>query len=180
MAKPLLNSEQPFVQTESESSQTPGINEVMAMDPKMETSSYSEQTEPNVRQMEVGPGGDFKMPCTSPPNSKSKSGRSSEQIDSYRSSSNSAMSEHKPRPDKETERQKIDLDLVLKEVGNDLKTGCLQWTNVFQESGDFEKFCPTRVDKLLAEAKALEENLTHQKEQLMDRLKALSRTLQTI
>ena len=51
---------------------------------------------------------------------------------------------------------------------------------VCSESEAFESFCPARVDELLKEARALEENLSEQKERLKQRLKFLSRTLELL
>ena len=48
------------------------------------------------------------------------------------------------------------------------------------ESEAFESFCPSRVDELLKEARALEENMMEQKERLKQRLKLISSTLEMI
>ncbi|XP_070564623.1 uncharacterized protein [Ptychodera flava] len=69
---------------------------------------------------------------------------------------------------------------LLTEMGQAMKMNCSHWAQVFQESQEFETFCPTRLDKMLAEARALEEDLIKQKEKLRLRLQAISKTLQTI
>ncbi|XP_038076594.1 uncharacterized protein LOC119744627 isoform X2 [Patiria miniata] len=72
------------------------------------------------------------------------------------------------------------LQHTVKAIGQGMKTACLQWEQLMLESEQFELFCPTRVDKLLQEAKAMEAHLLHQKEQLINRLRKLSQTLQVV
>ncbi|XP_071803440.1 uncharacterized protein [Asterias amurensis] len=69
---------------------------------------------------------------------------------------------------------------TLKAIGQEMKTACLEWEQMMVESEQFELFCPTRVDKLLQEAHAMEEHLLRQKEELISRLRNLSQTLQVI
>ncbi|XP_019644848.1 PREDICTED: uncharacterized protein LOC109485600 [Branchiostoma belcheri] len=65
-----------------------------------------------------------------------------------------------------------------KELGQEMKMMFMNWAVAFSESEQFELFCPTRVDSLLQEARALEENLKEQKKCLLQRLQMLSQTLQ--
>ncbi|XP_066291423.1 uncharacterized protein [Branchiostoma lanceolatum] len=65
-----------------------------------------------------------------------------------------------------------------KELGQEMKMMFMNWAVAFSESEQFELFCPTRVDGLLQEARALEENLKEQKKCLLQRLQMLSQTLQ--
>ena len=49
---------------------------------------------------------------------------------------------------------------------------------IYSESEAFESFFPTRVDELLKEALALEENLKEKKEVMKRRLSAIASTLE--
>ena len=52
--------------------------------------------------------------------------------------------------------------------------------NFDRESESFEQFCPSRMDELLKEALALEQNLLQQKDVLKNRLKGISQTLRLL
>lgn len=67
---------------------------------------------------------------------------------------------------------------LLKELAEEAKSINHSWGEIFNDSENFEMFCPTRLDKILQETLALEENLRQQKETLCNRLHALSHTLQ--
>ncbi|XP_071811842.1 uncharacterized protein [Apostichopus japonicus] len=121
--------------------------------------------------MELGPSGDFKIPYSSSRANLPELKRMDTSISGDDVVAKKSLCRMRP------DQSEVMLESVLKDAGNDLKSGCLQWIHVFKESEEFENFCPNRVDKLLSEAKALEENLLQQKQQLMQRLKALSRTL---
>ncbi|XP_060065962.1 uncharacterized protein LOC132546268 [Ylistrum balloti] len=55
-----------------------------------------------------------------------------------------------------------------------------QFSKLFRECEEYEVLCPERLDKLIAEAKTLEENQNQQKQVMCGRLKVLSRTLQLL
>ncbi|XP_033762860.1 uncharacterized protein LOC117344277 [Pecten maximus] len=69
---------------------------------------------------------------------------------------------------------------VMKDLSEESKNVHDQFSNMFRESEEYETICPEKLDKLIGEATALEENLNQQKQVLCSRLKALSRTLQLL
>ncbi|OWF42361.1 uncharacterized protein LOC110461191 isoform X1 [Mizuhopecten yessoensis] len=69
---------------------------------------------------------------------------------------------------------------LIKDMSEETKNIYHQFSKVFRECEEYETACPERLDKLLTEAKALEENLNQQKQVLCNRLKGLSRTLQLL
>ncbi|XP_030845778.1 uncharacterized protein LOC115925878 [Strongylocentrotus purpuratus] len=69
------------------------------------------------------------------------------------------------------------IDAVMTEIDRAVKMECMQWTQVFMESDQFEVLSSDHVDKLLEDARALEENLLEKKERLLSHLKLLSQTL---
>lgn len=50
---------------------------------------------------------------------------------------------------------------------------------IFRESENFEDFCPVRLDKMIEQAKQLEENLLKQKQLLCTRLNVISYIIRT-
>lgn len=69
---------------------------------------------------------------------------------------------------------------VIKDMSEETKNVHDQFFKMFSESEEYETQCPDKLDKLIGEAKALEENLNQQKQVLCSRLKGLSRTLQLL
>jgi len=66
---------------------------------------------------------------------------------------------------------------VMKELKQDANMLNVNWTQVFRDSEHYEMFCPTRLDRILQDAKALEQNLIQQKDALRNRLGMLSQAL---
>ncbi|VDI23462.1 testis-expressed sequence 12 protein [Mytilus galloprovincialis] len=63
---------------------------------------------------------------------------------------------------------------LVQDLGQDSKMLHKQWAETFSESENFENLCPTRLDKMIEQAKQLEESLLKQKELLCNRLNVIS------
>ncbi|XP_063419796.1 uncharacterized protein LOC134704941 [Mytilus trossulus] len=63
---------------------------------------------------------------------------------------------------------------LVQDLGQDSKMLHNQWAETFSESENFENLCPTRLDKMIEQAKQLEESLLKQKELLCNRLNVIS------
>ncbi|XP_022788754.1 uncharacterized protein LOC111328557 [Stylophora pistillata] len=74
--------------------------------------------------------------------------------------------------------EKSKLEVVLRELGQDMKMVHLKWAQPFAEGESFEGYCPIRLDELLKEALRLEQHLEKQKERLRERLTLITKTLQ--
>lgn len=63
---------------------------------------------------------------------------------------------------------------LVQDLGQDSKMLHNQWAETFSESENFENLCPIRLDKMIEQAKQLEESLLKQKELLCNRLNVIS------
>lgn len=75
--------------------------------------------------------------------------------------------------DNRNDIEEKDIVQLLKDLGQESKMLYISWTNQFGESSSFEEFCSNRVDNLIKEALALENNLKKQKEYLRQRVTLL-------
>eukprot|EP00058_Branchiostoma_floridae_P004668 XP_002590156.1 hypothetical protein BRAFLDRAFT_90891 [Branchiostoma floridae] len=96
----------------------------------------------------------------------------------HRNTSNPEQTHVHPGSSKSPSEESDSMKALNKELGQEMKMMFMNWAVPFSESEQFELFCPTRVDGLLQEARALEENLKEQKKCLLQRLQMLSQTLQ--
>ncbi|KAK6166694.1 hypothetical protein SNE40_023329 [Patella caerulea] len=69
---------------------------------------------------------------------------------------------------------------LIKDIAEECKMRMLEWSSELSESETFESFCASRLDRLVTDAKDLEDSLNKQKDLLRKRLGFISRTLQDI
>uniref|UniRef100_T1JLY7 Uncharacterized protein n=1 Tax=Strigamia maritima TaxID=126957 RepID=T1JLY7_STRMM len=77
----------------------------------------------------------------------------------------------KPKPGP---AESLTVEALMTDSGEEMKLLCEKWSNGLSEYESFEKLIPARVDKLLKEALAFEENLIKQKEKLKENILALT------
>lgn len=72
------------------------------------------------------------------------------------------------------------LDQLFGNLHKDSKLLVSEWAQIFNESEHFEQICPSRLDRMIEQTNALEDNLRRQKNALCQRLTVLSKTLKML